>query len=242
MRPWRTSPLSKAMPCSGAGGGVLDVKEVQAVDHAVLVARDLDVVHARRERAKAKGHREGRARVYQPGLGLDPRVGLLALDAPGEVLTEEAVVVVEADAVAGQPERGDGVEEARGEAAQPAVAERGLRLAVLHGRERGAVRGEDALDLVHQAEVHEVGSEEPSHQELGGEVVELALAGGGVASRSPGRASPVAARRRPARSWRRRGWCPCPRAPVPDDSQSPSHFTSFFSACAPALGEGAPRR
>ena len=163
----------------GRWRGVLDVKEMQAVDHAVLVARHFDVVHACRERTKAKGHREGRARVDQPGLGLYPRVGLLALDAPGEVLAKEAVVVVEANSVAGKSQRGDGVEEARREATQPAVAERGLRLAVLHLGERGAVCGEDALDLVHQAEVHEVGPQKASHQELGGEVVELALAGGG---------------------------------------------------------------
>ena len=171
--------LVKGDAALGGRRGLLHVKEVQPVDHAVLKARHLDVVHVRRERAKAKGDREGRACVDQPGLGLDPGVGLLALDAFGEVLPKEAVVVVEAHAVAGQPERGDGVEEARGEPAQAAVAERGLGLAVLHGGERGAVGGKDALDLVCQAEVHKVGAQQAAHQELGGEVVELAVARGG---------------------------------------------------------------
>ena len=170
--------LVKGDAARGRRRRLLHVKEVQAVDHAVLAAGNLDVVHARRERSKAKGHREGRARVNQPGLGRNPGVGLLALHALGEVLPEEAVVVVQAHAVSGKPQRGDGVEEARGEPSQAAVAERGLGLAVLHRGERGAVGGKDALDLVCQAEVHKVGAQEPPHQELGGEVVQLALSRG----------------------------------------------------------------
>ena len=172
--------LVEADAALGRARRVLHVEEVQPVGHAVLVAGDLDVVHARGEGPKAKGHREGPAGVDAPGLGLDAGVGLLALDALGEVLAEEAVVVVEAHAVARQAERGDGVEEARGEPAQAAVAEGGLRLAVLHGGERGPVRGEQRLDLVDEPEVHEVRAQEAPHQELGGEVVEPAVAGGGA--------------------------------------------------------------
>ena len=42
------------------------------------------------------------------------------------------------------------------------------------------MRGEQRLDLVDETEVHEVGAQEAPHQELGGEVVEPAVAGGGA--------------------------------------------------------------
>ena len=73
--------------------------------------------------------------------------------------------------------------ESRKQAARPAqapVAERGLGLAVLHLGERGSALGEKRLDLVNEAQVDEVGAQQPPHQELGGEVVELPVARGGL--------------------------------------------------------------
>ena len=115
----------------GCGRRVDDIEEMQAVAHAVLVAGNLDVEHTGRKVARAEGHRERGARLDEPGIRLDPGIRLLELHALRKILAEEAEVVVEPHAVAGKAQRGDGVEKACRKAPQPAVAERGLGLAVL---------------------------------------------------------------------------------------------------------------
>jgi hypothetical protein len=63
-----------------------------------------------------------RRTVFQPG------VGPLDLPAALDALREHAELVADAVAEAGQAQRGHGVEEARGQAAQTAVAQRGIGL------------------------------------------------------------------------------------------------------------------
>lgn len=70
---------------------------------------------------------------------------LLVVD---KALTEQTVVIVEAHAIAGQAQRGDGIQEARGQAAQAAVAERRLDLELLDLVEVVACGGELVLNLV----------------------------------------------------------------------------------------------
>ena len=119
-------------------------------------------------------HAKDGAGVHEPAIGLDPRIGLLGLEALGEVLMEQAVVVVEAHAVATKTQARDGVHEAGGEAAQTAVAQGGLGLAVLDGGQRGAVLGKHGLGVVEQAQVDEVGAQQAAYQELSGEVIQFA--------------------------------------------------------------------
>ena len=93
-----------------------------------------------------------------------------------KALTEQAVVVVEAHAVAGQAQRGDGIQEARGQAAQAAVAERRLDLKLLNLIEVVARGGELVLNLAIDTEVDHVVDEQLADQEFGGDVIELFLA------------------------------------------------------------------
>ena len=67
----------------------------------------------------------------------EPVVRLLLLLAVLDLLAEQAVLVVDAVAVAGHVERGQRIEEAGREPAQPAVAERGVALALFHVGEVG---------------------------------------------------------------------------------------------------------
>src|SRR6185503_20664408 len=80
-----------------------------------------------------------------PGRAVDePVIRLLALLAVLDLLAEEPELVVDAVAVAGHVQGGHRIEEARGEAPEAAVAERGVRL------ERGdllEVDAETARDL-----------------------------------------------------------------------------------------------
>ena len=85
-------------------------------------------------------------------------------------------MVVEAHAVAGQAQRGDGIQEARGQAAQAAVAERRLDLELLDLIEVVARGDELALNLVIDAEVDHIVDEQLADQKLGRDVVELFLA------------------------------------------------------------------
>ena len=85
-------------------------------------------------------------------------------------------MVVEAHAVAGQAQRGDGIQEARGQAAQAAVAERRLDLKLLNLIEVVARGDELVLNLVIDAEVDHIVDEQLADQKLGRDVVELFLA------------------------------------------------------------------
>ena len=85
-------------------------------------------------------------------------------------------MIVEAHAIAGQAQRGDGIQEARGQAAQAAVAERRLDLEFLDLVEVVACGGELVLNLVVDAEVDHVVDEQLADQKFGGNVIELFLA------------------------------------------------------------------
>ena len=58
----------------------------------------------------------------------EPRVGLLALISVVDLLLEKAVIVVDAVAVSGHPERGQRLEEAGRQPSEAAVAQRGVGL------------------------------------------------------------------------------------------------------------------
>ena len=85
-------------------------------------------------------------------------------------------MIVEAHAIAGQAQRGDGIQEARGQATQATVAERRLDLEFLDLVEVVACGGELVLNLVVDAEVDHVVDEQLADQKFGGNVIELFLA------------------------------------------------------------------
>ena len=105
-----------------------------------------------------------------------PVVRLLALEAVFDGLLEQAVLILDAVAVQRNVVRSSGIKEARGQAAQTAVAQRG----VLHVFKRGDVQSvlfEDGLDLVQQPQLKEVVVDHAAHQELRREIIRAAMRG-----------------------------------------------------------------
>ncbi len=100
--------------------------------------------------------------------------GAFDLAATGDLLREHAVLVAHAVAERRQAERGEGVEEARGEPAEAAVAERGVGLALEHiGQRRAGVLRRFAQRVV-EAECGHGVAERAAHQEFHRQVVHAA--------------------------------------------------------------------
>ena len=109
----------------------VEIEQIQRV-RAALVARDGQLVQT--GAVGLAGQLDGidRIRFFRPGVGGQPRVGQLVLDAVLEGLAEQTEVIPQADTVAGQVQRGEGVKETGGQTAQPAVAKAWLRLDLLN--------------------------------------------------------------------------------------------------------------
>ena len=105
--------------------------------------------------------------------GGQPVVRHLHLVAVHQLLAEQAELIADGAAHGGQLQRGQGIQEAGGEAAQAAVAQAWLRLFLEHDAAVDAqlVHGLHVVALVDQ--VDHVVVQRAAHQELGGEVVHL---------------------------------------------------------------------
>ena len=165
---------------SGGRRGPLHVEQVQPVAYAVLIAGDLQVVLSGVQGKAPKVHLVGHSGVQQPGLRREPGVGLLGLPAGVQPLAEQAVVVVEAHPIPVEAQRGDGIQKTGSQTAQTAVAQRGLRLLVLHLGQGAAVGGQQPLRLLQQAQVDQIGPQQTAHQKFRGEVIQLPLSPGVV--------------------------------------------------------------
>ncbi|OQB89404.1 MAG: hypothetical protein BWX86_02467 [Verrucomicrobia bacterium ADurb.Bin122] len=103
-----------------------------------------------------------------------PVVGMLDLVAIDELLLEQAVLVVDAVADGRVVVRGERIEEARGEAAETAVAQAHVLFQRAHGLEVHAERAHGLLRILVQAGVVQIGAEQTAHEILQREVVEAA--------------------------------------------------------------------
>ena len=102
-----------------------------------------------------------------------PVVRLFPLVAVVDLLAEQPVVVVDAVAVAGHVERGQRVQEAGREPAEPAVAERSIPLALLHEPEVYPDASERVPTEVVDAQIDQVIGQGPSEKILDGQVVDV---------------------------------------------------------------------
>ena len=112
-------------------GGLLHVKEVQAVGPVIVRAGDGHVPQLRGQIEAAEGNSEGLFCGNQPAVRLQPGIGRLVLLVARKLLTKQAIMIVQAYAVTGEAQRGDGIQKAGSQAAQAAVAQRGLRFQLL---------------------------------------------------------------------------------------------------------------
>ena len=156
------------------------VEQVQPVG-AALKAGDHHVVHHGLDRAPGEGHREAHIRLLRPALRVpfrgEPGVGLFVLLVLPKALAEQAEVIQQPYAVRGQVQGGGGVQVAGGQAAQPAVAQGGLGLALLNFGQGLPGLLQSGPGLFKKPQVDQVVGEKLSHQKLGGHVIELLISG-----------------------------------------------------------------
>ena len=99
-------------------------------------------------------------------------IGFLVLKAVDERLSKEAKLVIDPVAEAGVIERRQRVKKARRETSQAAVAERGVGLEGLELFEVHPQLRHDRFRIVIEAQVREIVSERPAHEEFHREVVQ----------------------------------------------------------------------
>ena len=172
-------PLVKPDAVGRGLGGVGHVKQMEPVGNAAVGAGHQNVVEVGRQLKAPEGNGEGLAGGNQPALGLNPGVGLFLLSAVGELLVEQAVVIVQAHAIPGQAQGRNGIQKTGGQTAQSAIAQRGLRLVFLQSRQGAAHFVEKGADRLEQAQGQKVIAEQLAQQKFGREVVELAPGVGG---------------------------------------------------------------
>ena len=155
----------------------VEVKQVQRVG-AALVAGHGQLIQPGGVLLARQADRVGHVGFFGPAVGSQPGVGQLVLHAARERLMEQPEVIPQADAVTGQVQRGERVEEAGGKTPQSAVAQARLRLDLLNVRKALARSGQRGAGVVVQPQVDEVVGQQLADQELGADVVQLAAGHG----------------------------------------------------------------
>ena len=152
------------------------VEQTQAVLGGLAVTGHIDVDELGGDGKIAKLDGVGAVVIDQDVLLAKPLVGDGLLLVVGKTLTEQTVMVIEAHTVAGKAQRGNGIQEARGQTAQAAVAQRRFDLKLLNLVEVVAGSGELVFNLGIDAKVDQVVDQQFSNQKLSRDVVELFLA------------------------------------------------------------------
>ena len=142
----------------GYGEHVLGIHGAEAHAPVALILLDM----------AAEADADGLVRAaHLPGVAVgEPFVGGLVLGAVHDLLLEEAVAIAHAVAVARDALVRHGVEEAGGEAAQAAIAERRIGLVLLERVEVAPKLGQAVLHKVMDAKVQQVVIEQTTDQEL----------------------------------------------------------------------------
>ena len=170
-------PLVKVDTHPGGVSRVGQVEQVQPVGAAAARPGDGDVIHDSRHLGVPQRDGERPPRLDEPAVTLEPGVRLLRLLAPGEHLAEQAEVIIQAHAVPGQPQGGNGVQKAGGQTAQAAVAQTCVRLFLIDAVQADVSLGQSLLGSVIQAQIEQAHLEAAAHQELHAQVVDLLGAG-----------------------------------------------------------------
>ena len=169
------------IPCVEADAGLdqplvrgVHVEEAQPAALA-LVAGDVDLVQGGAGGEIAEGDVIVNVCAAHPALlaPFEPMVRGLGLLAVHKALAEQPTVVGEPQAVRGQAQRGEAVQEAGRQPPQAAVAQGGLQLELLQFGQGDALRRQFIPDLPVQAQVDQVVAQQLADQELGGDVVDL---------------------------------------------------------------------
>ena len=149
------------------------VKQVQGVG-AALVAGNGQLVQPGSVFLARQLHRVGDVGLFCPAVGGEPRVGLFVLHAVLKGLVEQAEVIPQAHAVAGQVQRCQRVEEAGSQTAQTAVAQRRFRLHLFDIGKALADGSQCIAGFIVQSQIDEVVGQQLADEKFGADIVQLA--------------------------------------------------------------------
>ncbi len=111
---------------------------------------------------------------FRPAVGGEPRVGLFVLHAVLKGLAEQAEMIAQTYAVAGQIQRCQRVEEAGRQTAQTAVAQRGFRLHLFDIGKALAGGSQCIAGFIVQPQIDEVVGQQLADEKFGADIVQLA--------------------------------------------------------------------
>ena len=151
----------------------VEVEQIQGVG-AALVAGDGQLVQPGGVLLARQLHWIGDVGLFSPAVGGEPRIRLLVLHAVLKGLMEQAEVIPQTHAVAGQVQGRQRIEEAGSQTAQAAVAQRRFRLHFLDVGKVLAGRGQGIPGVLVQAQVDEVVGQQLADEEFGTDIVQLA--------------------------------------------------------------------
>ena len=153
------------------------VKQVQGVG-AALVAGDRQLVQPGSVLLARQLHRVGDVGLFRPAVGGEPRVRLFILHAVLKGLVEQAEVIPQAHAVAGQVQRCQRVEEAGSQTAQTAVAQRRFRLHLFDIGKALADGSQCIAGFIVQSQIDKVVGQQLADEKFGADIVQLAAGNG----------------------------------------------------------------
>ena len=151
----------------------VQIEQVQGVG-ASLVAGDRQLVQPGGVLLARQFHRVGGVGLFRPAVGSQPRVGLFVLHAVLKGLMEQAEVVPQTHAVAGQVQRCQRVEEAGSQTPQTAIAQRRLRLYLFNVGKALSGSSQRRPGFVVQPQIDEVVGQQLANKEFGADIVQLA--------------------------------------------------------------------
>ena len=155
----------------------IKVEQVQGVG-ASLVAGNGQLVQPGGVLLARQFHRVGGVGLFRPAVGSQPRVGLFVLHTILKRLVEQAKVIPQAHAVAGQVQRCQRIQEAGCQTAQTTVAERRLRFHFLNIGKTLSGSGQCIPGFFVQPQIDEVVRQQLANEKFGADIVQLAAGNG----------------------------------------------------------------
>ena len=148
----------------------IQIEQIQGVG-AALVTGDSQLVQPGSVFLARQLHRVGHIGLFSPAVGGEPGVGLFVLHTILKGLVEQAKVIPQAHAVAGQVQRCQRIQEAGCQTAQTTVAERGLRFHFLNIGKTLSGSGQCIPGFLVQSQIDEVVGQQLADKKFGADIV-----------------------------------------------------------------------
>ena len=151
----------------------VQIEQMQAVAAVLLVSRHIYIVHGGGHGEIFERHFKMALRPGQPAFRRNPGILFLILLVVLKFLKEQAVVIVQAHAVSGQPQRCDGIQKTGGKPSQTAVPQRGFRLDLLDLGDILPILFQHFSGFLKQSQVDQIVGKQLADEEFCGNIVQL---------------------------------------------------------------------